>query len=115
MTLRQTALGGLSRFALAAAVMLGCEAWAQAPRGAAKSPAAIETLKERDQELDAVRTEQRKAAESQQKLAIENDSLVEEHRRLVSARSASPRRKSICASSMRARPISINRSKAAVP
>jgi septal ring factor EnvC (AmiA/AmiB activator) len=82
MTLRQTASGGLSRLALAVAVMLGCEASAQAPRGAAKSPAALETLKERDQELDAVRTEQRKAAESEQKLAIENDSLVEEHRRL---------------------------------
>jgi len=82
MAIGRTALGGLSSFALAAAVMLGCEASAQTPRGTAKRPAALETLKERDQELDAVRTEQRKAAESEQKLAIEKDSLAEEHRRL---------------------------------
>jgi septal ring factor EnvC (AmiA/AmiB activator) len=82
MALRETALGGLGRLALAAAVMLGCEASAQAPRGTAKSPAALETLKERDQELDAVRNEQRKAAESEQKLAIENESVTEERRRL---------------------------------
>jgi septal ring factor EnvC (AmiA/AmiB activator) len=72
----------VGRLALAAAVMLGCQAVAQAPRGAAKSSAAPETLKARDQELDAVRAEQRKAAESEQKLAIENDSLAEERRRL---------------------------------
>ena len=62
--------------------MLGCQALAQAPRGAGKSSAAIETLKARDQELDALRAEQHKAADSEQKLAIENNSLAEERRRL---------------------------------
>jgi septal ring factor EnvC (AmiA/AmiB activator) len=82
MALGQTAFGALSRLALAA-VTIGCgAALAQAPRGAAKSPPALETLKQRDQELDAVRTEQRKAAESEQKLAIESDSIAEDRRKL---------------------------------
>jgi septal ring factor EnvC (AmiA/AmiB activator) len=87
MALGETALGALTRLALAAAavaaVTIGCgAALAQASRGAPKSPPALETLKQRDQELDAVRTEQRKAAESEQKLAIESDSIAEDRRKL---------------------------------
>jgi len=74
------------RFARVAAVILGCgavgTALAQTPRPAAKSPAALETLKQHDQELDSVRAEQRKSAAAEQKLAIENDSLAEDRRKL---------------------------------
>jgi len=57
-------------------------ALAQTPRPAPKNPAALETIKQHDQELDSLRAEQRKATEAEQKLTIENDSLTEERRKL---------------------------------
>jgi septal ring factor EnvC (AmiA/AmiB activator) len=67
----------------------------QAPRPAAKnpgnsypgnsSPAALDLLRQRDQELDSVRSEQRKSSETEQRLATENDSIAEERRKLNQA------------------------------
>ena len=72
------------RLAVAAALALGCGAvaTAQMPRPAPKNPTAVETIKQRDLELDSVRAEQRRATEAEQKLVIESDSLSEERRRL---------------------------------
>jgi murein hydrolase activator len=82
----QMRLSAFNRFTRVAAVILGCgavgTALAQTPRPAAKGPAALDTLKQHDQELDSVRAEQRKSAEAEQKLAIENDSLAEDRRKL---------------------------------
>jgi murein hydrolase activator len=74
------------RLAGAAVAALACgaiaTALAQTPRPAPKSPAALEALKQHDQELDSLRAEQRKATEAEQKLALENDSLAEDRRKL---------------------------------
>ena len=75
------------RFAVAAALALGCGAFAMAGLAMAqtrpaKPAAAPDTVKERSQELDAVRAEQRRAAEAEQKLVTENDSLAEDRRKL---------------------------------
>ncbi len=48
----------------------------------AVNPAALDLLKRHDQELDQLRTEKRKAAETEQKLTTESDALVEERRKL---------------------------------
>lgn len=48
----------------------------------AKSPAARDLLRQRDQELDSLRAEQHKAAEAERKLAIENDAIAAERRTL---------------------------------
>src|SRR5208283_5015702 len=63
----------------------------QTPRPAAKAaapaagPAALDLLKQRDQELDTIRAEQRKSTETEQRLATENDSVAEERRKLNQA------------------------------
>jgi septal ring factor EnvC (AmiA/AmiB activator) len=49
---------------------------------APKSSAALEALKQRDLELESLRAEQRKAAEAEQKLAIESDSIAQDRRKL---------------------------------
>jgi septal ring factor EnvC (AmiA/AmiB activator) len=77
-----------SRLVIAAFLALGCgSAVAQTARPASKTtnPASLEVLKQRDQELDSIRAEQRKATETEQKLATENDALAEERRRLNQA------------------------------
>jgi len=56
---------------------------APAKPAAAKSPAAaLEALRQRDQEFESLRAEQREAALAEQELAVENDSLTEERRKL---------------------------------
>jgi murein hydrolase activator len=55
---------------------------AEAPRPAAKSPAALDAIKQHDQELDSVRGELRKSSEAEHRLATENDSIAEERRKL---------------------------------
>jgi septal ring factor EnvC (AmiA/AmiB activator) len=57
---------------------------APAKPAAAKSPGGpvLEALRLHDQELESLRAEQRKAAQAEQKLAVENDSLTEERRKL---------------------------------
>jgi septal ring factor EnvC (AmiA/AmiB activator) len=82
----QTTCRAFERLARAAVAALACgavaTALAQTPRPAPKSPVALEALKQRDQELDSLRAEQRKATEAEQKLALENDSLAEDRRKL---------------------------------
>jgi murein hydrolase activator len=70
--------------AASAALVLACGTAlaAETQRLPPKPPPAIEAIKQRDQELESVRTEQRKATESEQKLTRENDSLMEERRKL---------------------------------
>ena len=69
---------------VSAALVLACgTAWAaETQRLPPKPPPAIEAIKQRDQELELVRSEQRKATEAEQKLTRENDSLIEERRKL---------------------------------
>jgi murein hydrolase activator len=55
---------------------------AETSQPAPNPPSALETLKQRNQELEAIRAEQRKAAEAEQKLAAESDSLAEARRKL---------------------------------
>jgi murein hydrolase activator len=75
-----------SRLAFMAALALSCgtagTALAQATRPAVKNPAALEAIKQHDQELDQLRADQHKAAEAEQKLATENDTLAEDRRKL---------------------------------
>jgi murein hydrolase activator len=73
--------------ALAAALASGLAggAMAQTPRPAPKNPATLEVIKQRDQELDSVRAEQRRATAAEQKLTAESDSLTEERRKLNQA------------------------------
>jgi murein hydrolase activator len=47
-----------------------------------KAQAALEIIKQHDQELDSLRAEQRKAAQAEQNLTSENDSITEEQRKL---------------------------------
>jgi septal ring factor EnvC (AmiA/AmiB activator) len=97
----RTACALQSCVAIAAVLTLGWGtgvALGQAPRPAAKgnpsganpgpanpgpaNPGALDVLRQRDQELDQVRSEQRKSSESEQRLATENDSIAEERRKL---------------------------------
>lgn len=79
-----TGSGATGRIVVAAALAWGCgtATLAQTPRPAPKSPAALEAIKQRDQELDSLRAEQRKANEAEQKLTIENNSVAEDRRKL---------------------------------
>ncbi len=66
---------------------LACEAAASqttrpTPKGPVANPTALDVLRQRDQELESIRAEQRKASETEQRLATENDSLAEERRKL---------------------------------
>jgi murein hydrolase activator len=66
----------------------GGAAFSQTTRPAAKPsghPAALEQLRQRDQELDSVRSEQRKSSETEHRLAAENDVLAEDRRKLNQA------------------------------
>jgi len=53
-----------------------------AAKSPAPNPAALDAIKQHDQELDSVRAEQRKSSETEQQLATENDSIAEERRKL---------------------------------
>jgi murein hydrolase activator len=74
------AFAATCRVAAAAMLAYGTAAAAQTPR--ARSPAALETLKQRDQELDSIRSEQRRAGEAERRLVGESDAISEERRRL---------------------------------
>ncbi len=52
---------------------------------AAKPPAAPETIKQREQELDSLRAQQQQATEAEQKLATENEMLSEDRRKLTAS------------------------------
>ncbi len=72
---------------MAMILALACDvAIAQTPRLPPKSsvanPTTIDVLRQRDLELESVRAEQRKATEAEQRLAVENDALAEERRKL---------------------------------
>src|SRR6516162_4346603 len=60
--------------------------FAQTPRptvkGPASNPAPLNTIKQRDKELDSIRAEQRKSSETEQRLATENNAIVDERRKL---------------------------------
>ncbi len=73
--------------ALAIALPFGiaATALAEGERPAAKGPAALDAIKERDLELDAVRAEQKKAAETEKKLRAEIDTLGEDRRKFTQA------------------------------
>src|SRR5438105_2211447 len=75
MLLRLAVTGG-ALMALAAA-MLGPVAWAQAPAEPARA--------QREQELEAVRLEQRQAAETEARLKAEVEALAEDRRKLNQA------------------------------
>jgi septal ring factor EnvC (AmiA/AmiB activator) len=72
------------RLAIAAGLALGVWAAdaAETTTPAPNSPAALEALKQRNQELEAIRAEQRKATEAEQKLTAESDALAEARRKL---------------------------------
>src|SRR5262245_30243979 len=79
-TRRATRLPAKPAWAALALLVLSGPALGQAapqPRG----PAAIDAVKQRDQELDAIRAEQKKAAESARKLENEIDALGEDRRK----------------------------------
>ncbi len=75
----------LVAIALAVALPWGCgsTALAQAERSAPRSPAAVDAIRQRDQELEAIRAEQKKAAEKETKLRAEIDTLGEDRRKLT--------------------------------
>jgi murein hydrolase activator len=93
-----TTWNGRRRLALAAALALSCgaatgsagtngttsaaAAQTRPAKPAATAAPAPETLKERSQELDAVREQQRQATEAEQRLANEKDAVAEDRRRL---------------------------------
>jgi septal ring factor EnvC (AmiA/AmiB activator) len=52
---------------------------------AADQPAAAEVIKQREQELDSLRTEQQQATEAERKLAAENEMLSEDRRKLTAS------------------------------
>lgn len=58
-------------------------AFAQADRPAPKSPASLDAIRQRDQELEAIRAEQKKAAENETKLRAEIDAIGEDRRKLT--------------------------------
>src|SRR5215471_7892502 len=60
---------------------------AQSPRSAPKGPTtsgapSTDAVKQHDQELDAIRAEQRKSSETEQRLATENDAITDDRRKL---------------------------------
>ncbi len=52
-------------------------------RASPRSPVMLDAIKQRDQELEAIRSEQKKAAETQSKLRAEIDKLGEDRRKLT--------------------------------
>jgi murein hydrolase activator len=88
----RTACALRSCVAIAALLALGCApagtVLAQTPRPAAKAPSAapnpgaLDALKQRGQELESIRAEQHRSAETEQRLATESDSIAEERRKL---------------------------------
>ena len=87
MAVGETPWAWMRGLAPAAVLTLACAgaAVAQAPPIPPKTPPALEAIRQRDQrdrELEAVRSEQQKAAETEQKLTVESESLSEDRRRL---------------------------------
>jgi septal ring factor EnvC (AmiA/AmiB activator) len=87
MAVGETPWAWMCGLAPAAVLTFACvdAAVAQAPPIPPRTPPALEASRQRDQrdrELEAVRSEQRKAAETEQKLTVESDSLSEDRRRL---------------------------------